>query len=109
VHIAGEVVKPGAVELVSQNTVSLMKVVAVAGGLTRTASARKTLIMHINSEGVQTSRAFINLGKIMSGKAKDLELSPGDIVVVPSNTVMSYLQAASLSTLSTGIYILGRF
>jgi polysaccharide export outer membrane protein len=109
VHIAGEVIKPGAVELVSQNTVSLMKVVAVAGGLTRTASPRKTLIMHINSQGVQTSTAFINLGKIMSGKAKDLELSPGDIVVVPSNTVMSYVQAASLSTLSTGIYILGRF
>ena len=32
VHIAGEVNKPGAVELVSQDTVSLMKVLAVAGG-----------------------------------------------------------------------------
>ncbi len=109
VHIAGEVIKPGAVELVSQETVSLLKVLAMAGGLTRTASPKRTMIVHLNSQGVQTATAFVDLKMILSGKAKDLDLSPGDIVIVPSNTIMSYVQAASLSAVTTGVYILGRF
>jgi len=109
VHIAGEVNKPGAVELVSQDTVSLMKVLAMAGGLTRTAAAGKTMIMHLNSQGVQTSTAFVDLKKILAGKAKDLDLSAGDIIIVPSNTFMAYVQAASLSAVTTGVYVLGRF
>lgn len=109
VHIAGEVNKPGAVELISQDTVSLMQVLAVAGGLTRTSSPGKTMIMHLNAQGVQTSLGFVDLKKIMNGKAKDLDLSAGDIIIVPSNTIMSYVQAASTSAITTGIYILGRF
>jgi polysaccharide export outer membrane protein len=109
VHIAGEVNKPGAVELVSQPTVSLMKVLAVAGGLTRTSSPGRTMIVHLNEKGVQTSTAFVNMKKIMNGEARDLELTAGDIVIVPSSTLMSYVQAASLSAVTTGIYILGRF
>ena len=109
VHIAGEVNKPGAVELVSQPTVSLMKVLAVAGGLTRSSSPGRTMIVHLNDKGVQTSTAFVNMKKIMNGEARDLDLTPGDIVIVPSNTLMSYVQAASLSAVSTGVYILGRF
>lgn len=109
VHIAGEVIKPGAVELVSRNTVSLMQVLAVAGGLTRTASPGKTMIMHLNPQGVQTSLAFVDLKKILKGKARDLDLSAGDIIIVPSSTVMSYVQAASTAAITTGIYILGSF
>lgn len=109
VHIAGEVNKPGAVELVSQDTVSLLKVLAMAGGLTRTASAGKTMIAHLNSQGVQTATAFVDLKKILAGKARDLDLTAGDVIIVPSNTIMSYVQAASLSAVTTGVYVLGRF
>ncbi len=109
VHIAGEVIKPGAVELVTQDTVSLMKVLAVAGGLTRTASPHRTLIVHLNANGQQTSSAFVDIRKVLKGEARDLDLTAGDIVIVPSNTLMSYVQAASLSAVSTGVYILGRF
>lgn len=109
VHIAGEVTRPGAVELVSQETVSLLKVLAVAGGLTRTASPGRTMIVHLNEQGVQTSTAFVDLRKVLSGKAKDLELTAGDVIFVPTNNVMTYLQAASVSAVSTGILVLARF
>lgn len=109
VHIVGEVNKPGAVELVTQPTVSLMKVLAVAGGFTRTASPKHTLIRHIGAEGLQTEAAFVDVKKIMSGKAKDLELSAGDIVIVGTSQLMTYLNTASTSALSAGIYILARF
>lgn len=109
VHIAGEVNKPGTVELVTLDTVSLMRVLAAAGGLTRTASAHRTLIVHLNAAGVQTSSAFVDINKILKGTARDLDLTAGDIVIVPSNTLMSYVQAASLSAVTTGVYVLGRF
>ncbi|MCU1257640.1 MAG: polysaccharide export protein [Bryobacterales bacterium] len=113
VHISGEVNHPGSVELVTQDAVSLMKVIAVAGGLTHTAASAKTMIMHISPEGVQTSTAFVDVGKILKGKAKDLELTSGDVVVVPPSQLKSYAQQASTSAITTGIYsalyILGKF
>lgn len=109
VTISGEVNKPGAVELVTQDTVSLLKMVALAGGLTRTASAGKTIVVHLNEKGVQSSTAFVDLKRILKGDARDLDLTPGDVVIVPSNTIMSYLQAASLSAVTTGVYVLGKF
>jgi polysaccharide export outer membrane protein len=109
VHMSGEVNRPGSVELVQAPTMSLVKLVALAGGLTRSASPGKTMIVHVNDDGVQTSAAFVDLRKVMRGKAKDLELMPGDVVIVPSNTVLAYMQTASMSAVTTGMLLLGRF
>ncbi len=104
VHISGEVNKPGAVELVTQDVVSLMKVLAVAGGLTKDAKASSTMIMHNNSNGVLTSTVFVNLDKIENGKARDLELTDGDVVVVPTSGFKSTMHQASGAAMSSGIY-----
>jgi polysaccharide export outer membrane protein len=104
VHIAGEVNKPGSVELVTQDVVSLMKVLAVAGGLTKDAKASATMIMHNNPNGVLTSTVFVNLSKIEQGKARDLELTDGDVVVVPTSGVKATLHQASGAAMSSGIY-----
>jgi polysaccharide biosynthesis/export protein len=108
VHILGEVIKPGAVELVTQDSVSLMKVVSMAGGMTRLASPGNVLITHVGQDGGTTESATVNLKKIMTGKAQDLELSAGDVVVVPSSQLKAYLQVASTSVLNAGGLILGR-
>ena len=108
VYISGEVTRPGAIELTTQNRVSITKVVAMAGGLTRTAKAKKTLIRRVNSQGIETAISFVDLNKILSGKARDIELGEGDIVIVPSSEFKTYLQAASTSAITTGIWILGR-
>jgi polysaccharide export outer membrane protein len=113
VHIVGEVNHPGSVELVSQNTVSLMKVVAVAGGLSRVAAAGSTLILHINREGIQTSTAIVDLKKIMTGKSKDLDLIDGDIILVPSSkakVIAGMLSGSALNSgISTAIFTLAKF
>jgi len=108
VHVAGEVNRPGAVELATTDTVSLTKVMALAGGLSRTAAPKKTLIRHINAQGIETAIASVDLQKILSGKTKDLELSDGDIVIVPTNQVMQYLQTMTHSALTSGFWILAR-
>ncbi|MDX1979563.1 MAG: polysaccharide biosynthesis/export family protein [Bryobacteraceae bacterium] len=109
IHISGEVHRPGSVELVTQESVSLMKVLALAGGLTSTASPKRTMIMHVNAEGKQTSQAVIDLEKTMKGKAKDVELVSGDIVIIPSSRMTTYIQSATTSAISAGIFTLGRF
>lgn len=113
VHIVGEVNRPGSVELVSQDTVSLMKLIAVAGGLSHTASASNALIMHVSPEGNQTSTAIVNVNKVMAGKAKDLDLMSGDIVLIPSSKAKVFSQmftsTAMNAGLTTAIYTLARF
>jgi polysaccharide export outer membrane protein len=108
VFLSGEVNKPGAIELATQDTVSISKALAMAGGLTRLASAGKTMIRHINSRGQETAFAFVDLKKIMSGKAKDLTLSDGDVVIVPSSQLSTYLQTISSTAITSSVYILGR-
>lgn len=113
VHIVGEVNRPGSVELVTQDSVSLMKVMAVAGGLTRVAAPGSTMILHINPEGVQTSNAIVDVKKIMDGKSKDLDLIGGDIILVPSSKAKLISQMFASSALTSGVssvmYTLARF
>ena len=108
VYITGEVVKPGMIELATRDTVNLTKALAMAGGFTRLAKPSKTMIRHVNENGVETALAFIDAGKVGSGKVKDLLLSDGDILVVPSSQWLSYVNAASQSALSTAFFMLGR-
>jgi len=104
VYITGEVQRPGSVELATQDSVSFMKVLAVAGGLGSNANGRKTLIMHINAAGVQTSSSYIDVTRIQTGKSKDLELIAGDVIVVPSSALKNYAHQAGGSAVSVGMY-----
>jgi protein involved in polysaccharide export with SLBB domain len=104
VHITGEVLHPGAVELVTQDTVSLMMVVAKAGGTSAIADLGKLAIFHSSSEGGPASDpVFIDFKKIQKGKAKDLLLAPGDIVYIARSGIKAFIQTATNAAMSTGI------
>lgn len=109
VQIIGEVSKPGAVELVHQQSVSLMQAIAVSGGPTRFASTGRTVIMHVNVDGMRTEIAQIDLKKVLQGRVKDIELVAGDIVVVPTSQVKTYLDIAAKTAASGSATILYRF
>lgn len=113
VYILGEVNRGGAVELVTQDSVSIVQVLAAAGGLTKVASPGKTTILRKDSEGRYTPMESVDLKKIMAGKNEDKLLLAGDIVIVPASNVKYYLQTALLSVatsgVGTGLMILSRF
>ncbi len=114
VHIIGEVVRPGSIELSQQSTVSLTKAMAVVGGPTRLALKGKVMLRKANAAGDGPAEvATINLNDIYKGKAQDLELSDGCIVIIPSNEIKAYIQTASLAAINSGIFsslqILARF
>ena len=79
--ITGEVHKPGPYPLTAPTTV--MQLIALAGGLREYADAKKIMIMR-SENGRQISLPF-NYKDIAAGKKlqQNIELKPGDTVVVP--------------------------
>lgn len=108
VQITGDVNRPGAIELTSHETISLVQAIAIAGGLTRT-SKNNIQLIHTDGEGNRTSSAQVDLKKVIAGRADDRRLRDGDIVIVPSSQMSAFIQAAGLSAVTTGVYILAKF
>lgn len=108
VQITGDVNRPGAIELTSHDSISLVQAIAVAGGLTRT-SKHDIQLVHTDANGNRTSSAQIDLKKVIAGRADDYRLHDGDIVIVPSSQISAFIQAAGLSAVTTGVYVLARF
>ena len=81
VFITGEVFKPGAYPLASSMTV--MQLIAVAGGLTEFADGKKISVMRV--EGGESRTYEFNYKDVARGKKREqnLVLKPGDTVVVP--------------------------
>lgn len=79
--ITGEVNKPGTYPLTSPTTV--MQLIAMAGGLREYANSKKIVIMRTEN-GTQRRLPF-NYKDIIDGKnlQQNVELKPGDTVVVP--------------------------
>lgn len=105
VYVIGEVAKPGTIELADHSSVPLTKALAAAGGPTRMASTGKILLRKIAEDGVGTAdSATVDLKKIYKGKAGDLDLTEGYIIMVPSNETKAFLQTASLAAINSGIF-----
>jgi polysaccharide export outer membrane protein len=109
VYIIGEVAKPGKVELVSHDSISMMQVLAIAGGLTKIANPKNTQIMRQNSQGLYEKVGLIDLKKLSQGKSEDRLLNAGDIVVVPSSNLKAYTQVAAFTAIVTSFGLLTRF
>jgi polysaccharide biosynthesis/export protein len=97
VYVLGEVKMPGGFALDERGrTISLIEVLARAGGATPTASLKNAKIVRAvpNANRVEIA---VNLRDVTKGKAKDMVLQPDDILYVPN----SYAKGAFRRTLDT--------
>ncbi len=80
--ITGQVEKPGPYPMNGRMTV--LQLIATAGGLKEFTDGKRILIMRADEAGKQTSYLF-NYRQVTEGKnlAQNIELQPGDTVVVP--------------------------
>lgn len=76
-YIQGEVRKPGPIKLDKGMTV--LKSISMAQGLTDWAD--DTVIILRESSGIQVASKY-NLKKMREGKAPDVELKPGDVIII---------------------------
>jgi polysaccharide biosynthesis/export protein len=79
VYITGEVQRPGAYPLM--DSMNVVQLVARAGGLTDFAKQKRMYLLRAG----RTERVNVNYEKVLKGQApqQNVELAPGDTVVVP--------------------------
>jgi polysaccharide export outer membrane protein len=81
VFCLGEVKTPGALEFDADDRISLLSVIAKAGGFTDRAAKGSIRIKHRGPDG-KDKETVVNYGRIVSGKDADPDLKPDDVVIV---------------------------
>ena len=74
---------PGAIEFDSDDRITLLSVVAKAGGLTDRASS-SVRVKRKSEAGGEDQEILLNYRRIVSGKDNDPVLQPDDVVIVAS-------------------------
>jgi len=84
VFVVGQVKTPEAIPLSSNAPITVMRAIAIAGGLNYGAAMSKVVIIRrmSNDERVEIQ---LDLKKVMDGKEKDVALASDDVLLVPSN------------------------
>jgi polysaccharide export outer membrane protein len=82
VYVVGEVSRPSGFLMDSDN-LTVLKVIALAGGTTRIAKLNGVKIIRKGPEGM--TETPVQLKKMLEAKAIDIPLKPEDIVFVPSS------------------------
>ncbi|MGA7294396.1 MAG: polysaccharide biosynthesis/export family protein [Terriglobales bacterium] len=94
VYVLGEVNKPGGYILNSTGVVTVLQVVAAAGGPTHLAAAGRARMLRRTPNGLQ--EIPVPLKDLLRGKTADIPLSAEDIIFVPSSRTKDLLAATSI-------------
>ena len=89
IYVLGEVVKPGKYPLKSKTT--LLQAITIASGLTPMAERNKIVVFRFAKDGGGRIKMKASYDDIVlrDGSTQDIELKPGDQIVVPSEMMVS--------------------
>jgi polysaccharide export outer membrane protein len=100
VYVLGEVYKPGGYVMNSSGGLTILQVVAVAGGPTRFASYSGVKIIRRTPDGLK--ELPVPLKPLLHAKVADIPVQAGDILYVPNSRAKSALAASSSLINSAG-------
>ena len=102
VYVLGSVNRPGGFVIANDRTqLTAMKVLTLAGGLTRIAKASHSYIIRQDQQGKQTETE-IDLKKILQFQAEDLPMHASDILYVPEDRVKEIVLQTIALTVALG-------
>src|ERR1700730_935441 len=101
VYVVGAVKKPGGFTVKGNEQMSLLKAIALAEGLSSTSSKGHTRIIRTDEGSGKRSEIPVELGKILDGKAPDMNLQAADIVFVPSSVGKTVLFRSTDAVVNT--------
>jgi polysaccharide export outer membrane protein len=104
VFVIGEVGKPGPVPL-SADSMSVIEAVSSSGGVLRTAAASHARILRRIAGGQKRAEVGVDLQRIMQGKADDVQLLAGDILIVPDSPGKRAMSRAVEGAIQAGVII----
>ena len=85
IYVNGEVGKVGAFELDERDSMSLVQVLTLAGGLGREANPKEAIILRQISDTPRRAEIPLNITRVLAGKEDDFPLLPNDLLYVPRN------------------------
>ena len=91
IYVVGDVQHSGAFPLGGQTTISVLRVVSLAGGFGRSAKPDKVKIIRNVPGETKPREIAVDVLKIMAGKAEDIAVGPQDVLVVPSSSRKAFL------------------
>lgn len=88
IYVLGEVIKPGKYPLKSKTT--LLQAITLASGFTPVASRNKIVVFRFGKDGEPLTKIKASYDDIVlrDGTNQNIELKPGDTIVVPSETMV---------------------
>jgi len=104
VYVVGDVNRPSGFRI-EDNTITVLKALALAGGSTRTSALSKTKILRETPNGIQ--EIPVNLKKVLYAKAPDMALVKGDVLFIPGSAAKTaaYRTADAAMSLSTSLAV----
>ena len=105
VYVLGEVIKPGGYILNSTGAVTVLQVVAAAGGPTHLAAVGRARMLRRTPNGLQ--ELPVPLKALLRGKTADIPVSAEDILFIPSSRTKDFVAASTTiasTTASAAIY-----
>lgn len=87
VNVVGSVTNQGRKEFPSQNDLSIVDAIALAGGQTRLADLKHVKLTRMNADGASEVRVLDVDGMMKSNGAERVLLKPGDTIFVPERTL----------------------
>jgi polysaccharide export outer membrane protein len=106
VFVVGQVKTPSAIPLSSNMPVTVMRAIAMAGGLNFGAALSKVVIIRRTPDDEHVE-IQMDLKKVMDGKQKDVALASDDVLLVPSNGFKRGLAAGGASVAASSVYGIG--
>jgi protein involved in polysaccharide export with SLBB domain len=103
IYVVGDVQHAGAFTLGGQRNVSVLRALSLAGGLGHTAKPEKARIVHDVPGDPKLKEIAVNIQQILTGKAKDVELGPDDILVVPTSSRKTFTTTFIPNTVSAAV------
>ena len=85
VFVIGDVGRPGPLPLSGGPSMSVLVAVSSAGGVLRSAKTNPVTILRMSPGEQKRTEVVIDLKSIMQGKADDVDLTAGDILIIPDS------------------------
>lgn len=85
VYVVGSVRKPGGFVLEDREKVTVMQALALAEGFFGSPAKSSSRVIRRAPDGSRTEIP-VNLQKVLNGKAEDVEMAAGDILLIPDST-----------------------
>lgn len=106
VFIAGDVTKAGGIPLTEGRTISITEALSIAGGPLKTAAPNKSQILRAVEGTPKHTEIPVDVKKIMSGKAEDMQLQAGDVLLIPGSAAKAAGTRAIEAAFAAGTMIL---